>query len=45
MTIAGGNDIRVTFLGRPTNLHAAWDTGIVFAAGIGDERAYALELA
>jgi nuclease S1 len=41
----GGNDVKVTFLGRQTNLHAVWDTGILFAAGIGDERAYALQLA
>ena len=25
----GGNDIHVTFFGRPTNLHAVWDTGII----------------
>jgi hypothetical protein len=41
----GGNDVRVTFMGRQTNLHAVWDTGILFAAEIGDERAYALQLA
>lgn len=41
----GGNDIRVAFLGRQTNLHAVWDTGILAAATIGDERAYALRLA
>jgi hypothetical protein len=40
----GGNDLRVVFLGRQTNLHAVWDTGILFAAGIGDERAFAMEL-
>jgi S1/P1 Nuclease len=39
----GGNDTRVTFLGRLTNLHAVWDTGILFTAEIGDERAYALQ--
>jgi hypothetical protein len=26
-------------------MNAVWDTGILFAAGIGDERAYALQLA
>jgi hypothetical protein len=30
----GGNDIRVTFLGRQTNLHAVWDWGILFSAEI-----------
>lgn len=28
-TDKGGNDIRVTFNGRPTNLHALWDSGLV----------------
>jgi putative SOS response-associated peptidase YedK len=41
----GGNDVRVTFMGRQTNLHAIWNTGILFAAEIGDKRAYALQLA
>ncbi|MGO8919847.1 MAG: S1/P1 nuclease [Stellaceae bacterium] len=40
----GGNDIRVTFLGQQTNLHALWDSGMLAVAGIGDERAYALRL-
>jgi len=25
----GGNDVRVTFQGRPTNLHAVWDSGLI----------------
>ena len=25
----GGNDVRVTWFGKPTNLHAAWDSAIV----------------
>ncbi len=25
----GGNDVKVTFFGEPTNLHALWDTGLV----------------
>jgi beta-galactosidase beta subunit len=25
----GGNEVRVTFFGRPANLHAVWDSGIV----------------
>jgi len=41
----GGNDVHVDFMGRRTNLHAVWDTGILAAAHINDERAYALELA
>ncbi len=40
----GGNDIKVEFLGRRTNLHAVWDTGILALAVQGDERAYALRL-
>jgi hypothetical protein len=40
----GGNDVRVTFLGRSTNLHAVWDTAILAAAIGGDERSYALRL-
>ena len=41
----GGNEIRVDFLGRHTSLHAVWDSGMLEAAGIADERAYAFELA
>jgi hypothetical protein len=42
----GGNDVKVVFNGRKTNLHAVWDSGILEAAGVsGDERAYALRLA
>jgi hypothetical protein len=41
----GGNDVHVDFMGWRTNLHAVWDTGILAAAHIRDERAYALELA
>jgi hypothetical protein len=40
----GGNAIQVTFLGRRTNLHAVWDSGILAPAVLGDERAYALGL-
>jgi hypothetical protein len=25
----GGNDVKVTWMGKPTNLHAAWDSSIV----------------
>ncbi len=41
----GGNDVHVEFEGRETSLHAVWDTGILAAARITDERAYALSLA
>lgn len=40
----GGNEIRVEFLGRRTNLHAVWDTAILGPAVRGDERGYALRL-
>jgi hypothetical protein len=40
----GGNDVRVEFLGRRTNLHAVWDTAILAPAVNGDERSYALGL-
>jgi hypothetical protein len=41
----GGNDVKVRFAGRATNLHAVWDTWILAPAVVGDERAYALRLA
>lgn len=25
----GGNDVKLSFFGRPTNLHAVWDSGII----------------
>jgi S1/P1 Nuclease len=40
----GGNNVAVTFMGLPTNLHAVWDTGIIAPAVRGDERRYALQL-
>jgi hypothetical protein len=40
----GGNDVPVTFMGRQTNLHAVWDTGIIEQAVKGDERGYAMQL-
>jgi hypothetical protein len=40
----GGNEIRVEFMGRRTNLHAVWDSGILSPAVRGDERSYALRL-
>lgn len=30
---AGGNDLRLTFFGRATNLHKVWDTDIIVQAG------------
>jgi S1/P1 Nuclease len=41
----GGNDVHVMFMGRSTNLHQVWDTGVLANAGIKDERAFALSLA
>jgi hypothetical protein len=40
----GGDDIRLIFLGQQTNLNAVWDSGLLTAAGIGDDRAYAATL-
>lgn len=28
-TDKGGNDVHVTFMGKPTNLHALWDAGLI----------------
>jgi hypothetical protein len=41
----GGNEVRVQFDGRATNLHAVWDRQILAPAVGGDERSYALRLA
>src|SRR5690606_36239731 len=30
----GGNDVKVTFLGRETNLHRVWDTGLIGTRGL-----------
>jgi len=35
----GGNDVHVTLLGRPDNLHAVWDGGVLAASGT-SERAW-----
>jgi hypothetical protein len=40
MTVAG-TKVTVTFMGRQTNLHTGWDTGIIEPAVKGDERKYA----
>jgi len=32
----GGNEVHVTLLGRPENLHAVWDAGLLFASGLGE---------
>lgn len=40
----GGNEIKVAFEGRHTNLHAVWDSGILAPAVQRDERGYALKL-
>ncbi|HXI86393.1 MAG TPA: S1/P1 nuclease, partial [Parvularculaceae bacterium] len=28
-TDRGGNDVKVTYMGQPTNLHAVWDSGLI----------------
>lgn len=40
----GGNEVRLVFEGRRTNLHAVWDSGILAPVVNGDERSYALRL-
>jgi hypothetical protein len=40
----GGNEVLVFFMGRQSNLHAIWDTGIIEPAVKGDERGYAMRL-
>ncbi len=32
----GGNDVAVVFLGRPDNLHAVWDSGLLAASRVGE---------
>jgi hypothetical protein len=36
----GGNDVKLAFLGRPTNLHSLWDTGLLARMG-GEEALFA----
>ena len=33
----GGNDVKLTFNGRPTNLHSVWDTGLISRMGTEDQ--------
>ena len=33
----GGNDVKLTFFGRPTNLHSLWDSGLLARMGTEDE--------
>jgi hypothetical protein len=33
----GGNDLKLTFFGRPTNLHGLWDSGLLARMGTEDE--------
>jgi hypothetical protein len=33
----GGNDVKLTFLGRQTNLHSVWDGGLLTALGRSDD--------
>ena len=30
---SGGNDVKLSFDGRPTNLHSLWDSGLLLAYG------------
>jgi hypothetical protein len=32
----GGNEVHVTLLGRPENLHAVWDAGLLLASGFSE---------
>jgi hypothetical protein len=34
----GGNDVKVTYDGKPGNLHAVWDTGLLLATGVSEEQ-------
>jgi len=34
----GGNDVKVTYDGKPGNLHAIWDTGLLLATGVSEEQ-------
>lgn len=33
----GGNDVQVLFLGKETNLHKIWDSGLIYHAGLDEE--------
>ncbi len=39
----GGNDVKVTYRGRDTNLHSVWDSGLLGATGISEEQ-YVVQL-
>lgn len=34
----GGNDVKLTYDGKPGNLHAIWDTGLLLATGVNEEQ-------
>ncbi len=34
----GGNDVKLTYDGKPGNLHAIWDTGLLLATGVSEEQ-------
>jgi hypothetical protein len=34
----GGNDVKLTYEGKPGNLHAIWDTGLLLATGTSEEQ-------
>ncbi len=34
----GGNDVKLTFQGKQTNLHSLWDTGLLLSQGLSDDQ-------
>ncbi|HEV8196115.1 MAG TPA: S1/P1 nuclease [Gemmatimonadales bacterium] len=34
----GGNDVKVTWQGRPANLHSVWDTYLISSAGLNEDQ-------
>lgn len=38
----GGNDVKITWLGKPSNLHSLWDSGMLSASGLDEEQYVAL---
>ncbi len=39
----GGNDVKLTWAGKPWTLHSLWDTGLLVATGVPEER-YVVEI-
>lgn len=38
----GGNDVKLTWLGKPSNLHSLWDSGLIGASGLSEEEYVAM---